>query len=291
MARTGFYDKSQDLYLPKDSNTWADLTGGWDTYTGWYQTLSVSTELEFTTNIIDFGYAHTVFPLIIITALKDGNTTQSAFYGDDYPEILIEAGNQSDLSDAVSTTMTRTASPEFTSLGSKRYYRVTVTINSGINTSPNGMRGINISLLTDAIDETVEQFNTATYDDGSTATRTIPLQREYSAISFVGITPRSTITDTVVTGVSSDGSSVIYYVTNGYVNTGYFVGDTGSTSVTTSTITTVPLVRLVSTAARSFTVQVYKPNTAEECDVIADAYIRGLPPVAMDENGNVIRLA
>jgi hypothetical protein len=291
MARTGFYDKSQDLYLPKDSTTWADLTSGWDTYTGWYQTLSVSTELEFTTNIIDFGYAHTVFPLIIITAFRDGATSTAASYGDDYPEILIEAGNQSDLSDAVSVTMTRTASPAFTSLGSKRYYRVTVTINSGINSAPNGMRGINISLLTDAIDETVEQFNTATYDDGSTATRTIPLQKEYSSISFVGITPRSTITDTVVTGVSSDGSSVIYYVTNGYVNTGYFVGDTGSTSVTTSTITTVPLVRLVSTAASSFTVQVYKPNTAAECDVIADAYIRGLPPVAMDENGNVIRLA
>jgi hypothetical protein len=291
MARTGFYDKSQDLYLPKDSNTWTDLTGGWETYTGWYQTLSVSTELEFTTNIIDFGYAHTVFPLIIITAFKDGNTTQSASYGDEYPEILIEAGNESDLSDAVTSTMTRTSATDFTSLGSKRYYRVTVTINSGINTAPNGMRGINISLLTDAVDETVEQFNTATYDDGSSTTRTIPLQRRYSAISFVGITPRSTITDTVVTGVSSDGSSVIYYVTNGYVNTGYFVGDTGSTSVTTSTVTTVPLVRLVSTAAQSFTVQVYKPNTAEECDVIADAYIRGLPPVAMDENGNVIRLA
>jgi len=293
MARTGFYDRTQDLYLPKDSTTWADLTPAasksWDQWTSWYQTLSGSTTLEYTTDILDFGYAHKVYPVIIITTLRDGLLTATGYSPADKPVITIEAGNQSDLSDATSITMTRTSNPEFVGLGSKRYYRVTVNIDTGTNSTPKGFRSIDVSLLTDAIEETVENFNTASYDDGSTALRTIPTNFTYSDISFVGITVKSTITDTVVTGVSSDGSTVIYYVASGYVNTGYFVGDSGTSTATTSTITTVPLVRLDSANTNSFTIQCYKPNTAAECDIIGDAYIRGLPNVAMNNEGNLIR--
>lgn len=295
MARTGFYDSEQDLYLPKDSTTWADLTPGnslsWDEWTGWYQNLSASTELEYNSDIIDFGYAHKVYPVILITALRDGATDTAASFGTDYPEVKIEAGNASDLSDAVSTTLTRTSNPAYTGLGSKRYYRVTVTINSGLNSTPQGLRGIEIRLLTDAITETIEGFNTSTVDDGSTTARVIPTNNTYSDISFVGITPTSEITDTVVTGVSSDGSSVILYVATGYVNTGYFVGDVGSSTVTTSNVTIPPIIRKVSSGTNSFTIQVYKPNTAEDTNCTIDAFVSGLPPVAMDVNGNVIRTA
>lgn len=295
MARTGFYDSEQDLYLPKDSTTWADLTPGnslsWDEWTGWYQNLSASTELEYNSDIIDFGYEHKVYPVILITALRDGATDTAASFGTDYPEVKIEAGNASDLSDAVSTTLTRTSNPAYTGLGSKRYYRVTVTINSGLNSTPQGLRGIEIRLLTDAITETIEGFNTSTVDDGSTTARVIPTNNTYSDISFVGITPTSEITDTVVTGVSSDGSSVILYVATGYVNTGYFVGDVGSSTVTTSNVTIPPIIRKVSSGTNSFTIQVYKPNTAEDTNCTIDAFVSGLPPVAMDVNGNVIRTA
>lgn len=295
MARTGFYDSEQDLYLPKDSTTWADLTPGnslsWDEWTGWYQNLSAATELEYNSDIIDFGYEHKVYPVILITALRDGATDTAASFGTDYPEVKIEAGNASDLSDAVSTTLTRTSNPAYTGLGSKRYYRVTVTINSGLNSTPQGLRGIEIRLLTDAITETIEGFNTSTVDDGSTTARVIPTNNTYSDISFVGITPTSEITDTVVTGVSSDGSSVILYVATGYVNTGYFVGDVGSSTVTTSNVTIPPIIRKVSSGTNSFTIQVYKPNTAEDTNCTIDAFVSGLPPVAMDVNGNVIRTA
>lgn len=295
MARTGFYDSEQDLYLPKDSTTWADVTPGnslsWDEWTGWYQNLSASTELEYNSDIIDFGYEHKVYPVILITALRDGATDTAASFGTDYPEVKIEAGNASDLSDAVSTTLTRTSNPAYTGLGSKRYYRVTVTINSGLNSTPQGLRGIEIRLLTDAITETIEGFNTSTVDDGSTTARVIPTNNTYSDISFVGITPTSEITDTVVTGVSSDGSSVILYVATGYVNTGYFVGDVGSSTVTTSNVTIPPIIRKVSSGTNSFTIQVYKPNTAEDTNCTIDAFVSGLPPVAMDVNGNVIRTA
>jgi hypothetical protein len=282
MARTGFYDRTQDLYLPKDSTTWADLSGGWNTYTGWYQTLSGSTELEYTSNIIDLGYSHAVFPLITITALRDGVLTAPS-YGEDFPEILIEGSNNSDMTSASSITLTRTANPDFTGLGAKRYYRVTVTINSGTNSAPQGFRAISISLLSDAIEETIEGYNTAT------SGKTVPTRLTYSSISYVGTTPLTTITDTVVTGVSSDGSTVILYVAAGYVNTGYFVGDSGSSSATTSTVTNVPLIQVVSKSTNSFVLEVYKPVSGDLTDVTLDAYVRGLPPVAMDVEGNVVR--
>lgn len=282
MARTGFYDKTQDLYLPKDSTTWAGLSSGWSTYTGWYQSLSSSTELEYTSDIIDLGYRHQIYPLITITALTDGaNTTPS--YGAEYPEVLIEASNNSDMSSASSITLTRTSNPAFTGLGSKRYYRVTVTINSGINSAPQGIRAIGISLLSDAVEETIEGWDT------SASGKTVSTKNTYSSISYVGTTPLTTITDTVVTGVSSDGSSVIYYVASGYVNTGYFVGDSGSSSATVTSITTIPLIQVVSKSTGSFVIQVYKPASGELTDVTLDAYVRGLPPVAMNVDGNVIR--
>jgi hypothetical protein len=291
MARTGFYDSTQDLYLPKDSNTWADLTGGWDTYTGWYQNLSASTELEWTSNIIDFGYQHKVYPVILITTRRDGATTTAGNYGTDFPKITIEAGNASDLSDATSIVMTRTSNPTYTGLGAKRYYRVTITINSGTNSQPQGLRGIEIRLLTDAITETIEQFDSSTVDDGSTTSRVIPTNSTYSDISFVGVTPTTLVEDTVVTGVSSDGSSLILYVATGYVNTGYFVGDVGSSTVTTSNISIPPLVQLVATSTDSFTIRIFKPNTAADTNCTFDAFVSGLPPVAMDVNGNLIRTA
>lgn len=291
MARTGFYDNNQDLYLPKDSNTWADLTGGWDTYTGWYQTLSSSTELEYTSNIIDFGYAHTVFPVIKITVRRDGSPDTGAVFGTGFPEFTIEGSNASDMSGATSVTVDKDSTPTYTGVGAKRYYRVTVKINSGTNAAPQGLKGIEIALLTDAIEETIESFDTSTVDDGSTTTRIIPTQNTYSSISYVGITARSEITDTVVTGVSSDGSSVILYVVAGYVNTGYFVGDSGTSTATTSNIQIVPLTRLISTATNSFSIQIYKPNTAEDTNSVIDAYIRGTPPVAVDVNGNLVRSA
>lgn len=291
MARTGFYDRSQDLYLPKDTTTWDNLTPGnslsWDEWTTYYQSLSTSTELEFTSNIIDFGYSHNVYPVITIVTRRDGALTTGPTYATDYPEVLIEASNDSGMAGAVSTTITKDTAPNYTGLGSYRYYRVTTTINSGTNTQPQGFRGIEVALLTDSIEETIEQFDTTTVDDGSTINRVIPTQNTYTSITYVGVTPTSTVTDTVVTGTSGGGGSL--YVATGYVATGYFIGDSGT--VTTESITTVPLIRVASKGTNDFTINVYRPNTAVDDNVTFDAYIRGLPPVAMDENGNIVRIA
>ena len=114
MARTGFYDSTQDLYLPKVTLTWADLGestyGSWDSYTTWYKELTSSTELEYTSDIIDFGFAKKVYPVVIVTARRDGATDTAATFTTDFTKIKIEAGNASDLSDATSRTLTRTVS-------------------------------------------------------------------------------------------------------------------------------------------------------------------------------------
>lgn len=283
MARTGFFDRNQLIYLPKDSTTWADLTNGWDTYTGWYQTLSGSTEIEFTTDIIDFGSSATVLPLATVFLARDGGAGLTSL-DTDYPTILIEGSENSDMSSSSSITLTKDADPIYTSIGQFRYYRFTFTVNSGTNTTPQGFTGFNINLDTSGQEEIIEDFDTSTVDDGSSVSRTISTRNTYSAITYVGITPHSTITDTVITGVSGGGS---LYVSDGYVSTGYFVGDVGS--VSTSTITTVPLSQFVSSTTNTITIRLFKPNTGTEIDATVDILVKGLGGCAIDAEGNLVR--
>ena len=283
MAGTGFYDTSQNAYFPKDTLTWTDLGNSpyqtWDNYTTWYQNLSGSTTVAFTSAIIDFGRSAKVIPTVTITTGKDGDTSEAITLdssNEDIPTILVEGSADADMSSASSVTLTRPSSPTYTSLGAKRYYRVTATINSGTNAAPQGIVGINIELNTTTAEEILEGINTASYDDGSSATRTITTNNTYTDINFVGITPTSTVSDTVVTGTGA----VTLYVASSYVTTGYFVGDTSS--VTTSSITSVPLARCVSKSTDNFTIQLYLPNNATETDAVFDFLVRGLPQTKID---------
>lgn len=283
MAKTGFFDKSQKIYLPKDTTTWADLTSGWDGYTSWYSNLSASTTVEFTTDIIDFGSSKTVVPFITVATQLDGGT-DAATFTTDKPAITIEASDVSDLSSGVSSvTLTRTSSPDFSTLGAKRYYRVTVNINSGTNSAPQGIKGINVVLSADTVSEEIENLDTSTVDDGSSVDRTISTRRTYSGITYVGVTPTTTITDTTVSGTSSPGQ----YVQLDYVAEGYF--SEGVATITTSNITTVPLIQFVSSTANTFTIRLFKPNTGDEVDCTVDALVKGLPQVSMDINGNLVQ--
>jgi len=283
MAGTGFYDTSQNIYLPKDSLTWTDLGNSpyqtWDNYTSWYQNIASDTTVAFTSAIIDFGRNAKVIPTVTIVTGKDGNTSEAITLdssNENIPTILVEGSVNSDMSSASTVTLTRTSAPTYTSLGAKRYYRVTVTLNAGTNSAPQGLTGLNIELNTNTSEEILEGIDTSDYDDGSSATRTITTNNTYTDIQYVGITPTSTVSDTVVTGTGS----VSLYVASSYVTTGYFVGDTSS--VTTSSITSVPLARCVSKSTNNFTVQIYLPNNATETDGVFDFMVRGLPQSKID---------
>lgn len=288
MSGTGFFDVGQQVYLPKDTLTWANLGsspyGSWDSYTTWYKNLTSSSTVAFTSAIIDFGRSAKVVPSITLSTAKDGNLTESITLdssNENIPQFQIEGSDNSDMSSATSVTLTRTSNPNFSSLGSKRYYRVTTTIDAGSNTSPNAISGINIELNTDTTEEIIESFNTATVDDGSTTARVIPTANTFTDIQFVGITPRTEVSDTVVTGTGT----VSLYVATGYVNTGYFVGDTSS--VSTGSITSVPLARCVSKSTDNFTIQVYLPNNATDTNGTFDFLVKGLPVASINAEGNL----
>lgn len=283
MARTGFFDSSQGIYLPKDSLTWDDLNTSpyatWDNWTNWYQNLSSSTTVEFTTDIIDFGAAATVLPLASVFTGRDGGTG-NVFLTDNSPTITIEGSNVSDLSSGVSSiTLTRTDDPIYSSIGRFRYYRFTFTINSGINTAPQGFTGFNINLDTSGLEEVIEEFDTSTVDDGSSTTRVIPTRNTYSAITYAGITPTTTITD------DEETVSGGLYVADGFVVSGYVDSD-ASTAVS---ITTLPLARFVSSTTNSITVSLVKPNTGDDTNATIDVLIKGLGGCAIDVEGNLVK--
>jgi len=293
MAKTGFFDASQGIYLPKDSLTWDDLSNSpyatWDNWTRWYQNLTADTEVEFTTDIIDFGTSTTVVPLITITTARDGNVDTSAFFQDDKPSITIEGSDVSDLSSGVSSTTIDRSTFAYSNIGKFRYYRFTFNINSGLNTAPQGFTGFDITLNTEAQTETIEAFDTSTVDDGSSTTREIPLRKKYSSIQYVGITPRTTISDTEEEVVAGGG----LYVAANYVADSYVSGSDASTSEVS--ITTVPLARFVSADTSSIvdtsiTISLVAPNTGTDVNATVDGFVSGLPLVGVNAEGNVAKI-
>ena len=289
MAKTGFFDSSQGIYLPKDSLTWTDLNTSpyatWDNWTCWYQNLdNASTTVEFTSDTIDFGSKRTVLPLATITGLRDGTTDTGLSFLDAKPSIVIEGSNAANMSSATSITLTRDPDYLYENIGAFRYYRFTFNINSGNNTTAQGFTGFNIVLSVDPLEEVLEGFDTSTVDDGSSTTRTIPTSNAYTAIKYVGFTPTATISDTEET-VSGGGS---LYMVADYVATDYVSGS--DTTLSSVSITTLPLAQLVSKTTNSITLRILKPNTGDEVDTTADILVRGLPQAGIDVNGNLIKL-
>ena len=291
MAKTGFFDASQGIYLPKDSLTWNDLNSSpyatWDNWTRWYQNLSSSTTVEFTTDIIDFGTSTTVVPLVNITTARDGDPDASVFFLDNKPSLTIEGSDVSDLSSGVSSITLDRDNFAYTNIGKFRYYRFTFNINSGINTAPQGFTGFDITLDTEAQTETIENFNTATVDDGSSTTRVIPLRKKYSSVQYVGITPTTTISDTeevIATGL---------YVADDYVAANYVEGS--SASSTETTITTLPIARFAgadtsSIVSTSITISLVAPNTGDDVNATVDCLVHGLPLIGMNIEGNLTKI-
>ena len=289
MANTGFFDKSQGIYLPKDSLTWTDLNTSpyatWDNYTTWYQNLvNTSTTVEFTPEIIDFGSSRTVLPLLTISGLRDGTTDTAAYYIDGKPTILIEGSTAANMSGATTQLLDKTTDYLYTpNIGAFRYYRFTININSGSNTTAQGFTGFNIVLSTDPLEEVFEDFDTSTVDDGSSTTRRITTNNTYNAITFVGITPKATIRDTEET-VSGAGG---LYMAADYVATDNVGGS--ETTLSSVSITTLPLAQLVSTTTSSITIRLLAPNTGDDINSTVDVYVRGLPNAGIDTNGNLVK--
>ncbi len=285
---TGFRDEGQGAYVPKDTLTWTNLNTSpyatWDNWTSWYQNLTSSTTLALTTDIFDAGSATEIIPLISLSTGLDGDLGTPVTFdtsNEDKPTYVIEGSNNSDMSSATSITMTRTSAPNYTSIGSFRYWRMTITIHSGTNAAPNAITGISFNSLNSFIEETVNGYNTTGGDDGSSRVRTIPLVQTYSSIKFVGITPSTLVSDTNVTGTSSLGN----YVQLDYFAEGYTVQSGGAVSSTA--ITVPPICRLVETDPTSVGIELYEPNSGDETDATVDLLVKGIPVVKILDDGSI----
>lgn len=253
-----FFDKTQRLNLPADSLTWDDLGNApyqtWDNWTGWYQNLNdSSTTFSVQTPILDAQAQITGVPVIRLRVVRDGDVRTTGTFITGKPSYLIEAGNASDLSDAVSTTISKDTSPNYVTLGSKRYYRVTATINTGSNAAPNGVAEFVVTPYTEFTTENVN-IDTSTVDDGSSVTRTISLLRKYSDVIICNFTPVDTITD----------------------DQGYIANPNP----------VMPIYKLESSTRDSITISVKTPSGVET-DGTVDIEIKGLPEASVRDDGNV----
>ena len=270
-TNTGFYDSYQRLTLPKDTLTWTNLDTSpyatWDNWTTWYQNLTSSSTLALTTDIYDAGAAIDDVPQFTLNTRIDGYWRFPRWVGllgfptvifdsgnEDRPTWLIKGSNSADMSSSSQITMTRTSAPNYVSIGSFRYWQVTVTIDAGTNTRPHGISGVKFDVSKQMMEEIVSGFDTSTVDDGTSATRTIPLVNSYSSIKYISVTPTTTITD----------------------NSGY-VGS----------ITSVPSIKVVETDTNSIGIQVYKPMSGDETDATVDVIVKGYPLVAINQYGNI----
>ena len=269
---TGFYDSDQRLTLPKDTLTWTDLNTSpyatWDNWTTWYQNLTSSSTLSLTTDIYDAGAAIEDVPNFTLNTRIDGYwrrgfwnigllgspTVTYDSSNEDMPTWLIKGSNSADMSSSSQITMTRTSAPNYVSIGKFRYWQVTVTIDAGTNTKPHGIAGVKFDVVEQMMEEIVSGFDTSTVDDGTSATRTIPLVNSYSSIKYISVTPTTTITD----------------------NSGY-VGS----------IVSAPSIKVVETDTNSIGIQVYKPMSGDETDATVDVIVRGYPLVAITVEGNI----
>lgn len=77
MAGNGYF--AEGKYQAKSTETWADLTNGWDTYTDSWN-LTPSTPLRFDTAVVDAGRKDKFIP--VTTVEKTGSMTTTVYYGD-----------------------------------------------------------------------------------------------------------------------------------------------------------------------------------------------------------------
>ena len=256
----GFFDRSQLLVLPSGFLTWDDLGnspyGTWASWTRYYQDLNASTTtMTFVSEIFDAGSEVKGVPIISLTTGLDGSPNSAGTFISGKPTYTIEASNNSNMTSAVSTTLSKDTDPYFDFLGSYRYYRVSVEINVGSNTAPQGMAGITLAISRKTKQEVINEFVTSTVDDGSTVTRTIPTSNTYSKILSVTTTSRTAAEDT-----------------DGYVTFGNSVP---------------PLIQLTSASTNSFTLKLTKHNSGAETDATIDAVVLGFPRVGVTSNGNI----
>jgi len=255
MAGNGYF--AEGVYQAKSTETWADLTGGWDTYTSW--NLTPASPLTFTTNVVDFGRIDDINYLAYVDANFPANIT--VYYGN-----TISAG-------AIVSPSQINVTPNQTLSGVKaRYFQFTVSVSndSSGDTAP-VILGIKTDLRTGKRVETISNVSSATLT-GSTGVRELSVN-----------TTLSKITGAVCQPLISSNT----YVASGYVASEDSAGEVYVASSTT--LTGKPQIYL-DKSTDPITMYIYDFDTygkTKPVDCSFDAVITGLPGISSDANGSI----
>ena len=251
MAGNGYF--AEGRYQAKSTETWASLTGGWDTYTsGW--NLTPDLPLTFTTGVVDFGRIELLNPLVEISANHPVTTT--IYYGN----TVDSSGGSIDSPSSVTVSPSSSVSSI-----NARYFQFAVSVDYGDSSGVGPVPSIS-SIRTD-LSARLTQI-TKDSIDSSTLPGSVG-ERELEVADLAGV-KTAIITPHVVSNT---------YVTSGYVTSGY-VSSTGTVSI--------PIVAIDKTSS-PVVVNIYDADTygKTKIDCVFDAVLEGLPVVESDANGNI----
>lgn len=260
MAGNGFF--AEGIYQAKSTETWNDLSAGWDTYTSWQ--LTPATPLTFTTGIVDFGRKEDLNYLVSVNASHPVNITVN--YGDS----IDSSGGSIDSASTISVTPSQSLSGV-----SARYFQFTISVdNDSASDIAPVIESISTDLRTGKRIETISSINSATLS-GSTGVRQLSVNASLSKITGAVCQPLIASTK---------------YVADGYVESDDSAGEVYVTSITT--LVGRPQIYL-DKSTDPITMYIYDFDTygkEKATDCTFDAVITGLPGLQSNADGNIEEL-
>lgn len=253
MAGNGYF--AENIYQPKSTETWASLTGNWDSYTSWSYTPVLP--LTFTTSVVDFGRKEILNPLLQISASHPVTTT--IYYGD----TVDSSGGSIDSPSSVTVNPSSTVSSI-----NARYFQFAISVDyedsAGFGALPT-INSIRTDLSARLTQITKDSIDSSTLG-GSQGARELEVA-DLAGVKTAVLTPHATTIDT--------------YAASGYVASGYV--ETGALSLPHITIdkSTDPITLVIRD------LNTYGKTTI---DCTFDALLEGLPVIESDANGNIREL-
>jgi len=244
--------------------TWDDWNVSWHTGDGGFVSSVGVPDIEYYTDIIDFGRVADLNPLCSVSAVGDVN-------------IKVYADTQIDSSSYLPGSPVINAGTSTTLSGVRaRYFQFKIEVFTPLGGDP---ALTSISKVTTKLKGTKQveyiQGDSATHA-GSTSERIVPITQEYSLISSLHGT--ALYTDS---GIDSAGSTGDPYVDNGYVDVGYFNTPTGDASE-------IPIVVVRSLADKANPKYAVFTTNGTNRDHYVYLQIAGLPKLVSDATGNIV---
>lgn len=250
MAGNGYF--ANGIYQAKSTETWAGLTGGWDTYNSW--ALTASLPLTFTTAIQDYGRIEKVLPLTQV--VKQGQLTTTIEYGN----TIDSSGGDIDGATTVVYNNGDTVQPI-----TARYFRFTFSLthldSAGAEPAP-FFGNITTDLNAEKQMATFDSIDSSTLP-GSQGVRQLTVSQPISP-TVVTLTPHLPVAD---------------YVLDGYVASGYVSGSALSRPIIYIDKGSDPIVLNI------FELDTY--GKTKNIDCTFDAIVSGLPTALVDADGNI----